>query len=831
MAESDVIVPERPANKGLDYYWLREEGIRVIQELSGDIWTDYNEHDPGVTTLEQLCYALTELSYRAEFPMEDLLLDERSGRIEARRQALFIARRIFPCNPLTIGDYRKLLVDRVPGLANAWLTLWRGRKDARAVDGLYDIWLYAPAADPCRTDAEGQPEAIRRRARRVYSRHRCLCEDVHSIRLLEPLTTVVSGAAEIGESLTPEAVLAGMFFNLGNFLAPELRRRPLKDLLDRGQTPAEIFTGPLLRRGFIDNRQLQPKACVVSVQEIIRVMARSPGVQSVRDVEVQVGDQSGSSQYCIPTDRFLALDTRPNFDGGFSIRMFKNGIELRPNPARVERELQKRWAEYRRTYNLNAQYREYLAMPEGRRRDLRQYYSVQNQYPAVYGINEYGVAGDASQLRHAQAKQLKGYLLAFEQLLADFFAQLARAKDLYSIDPRLRRTYFYQYLTRSVPNVGPLLKKDGEDDYRRGLPRIVASHDAFVERRNLFLDLLLALYAETLDESSVWNLTARGATDADSGTRLIRSKLALLRRLVESARDRGRGFDYLAPPSRRNVAGMTIKSRIQLGISVFDRGSFSETLEEFSLQLAEPDAKGSPGGSLARHASHIEENFGAVAPAGKRLTAAGLKFDLRRQFAPLSGGAVSPGFVRAAGRIEHFRVGTFPGEDVHAVVCKSPEDDEWRLVGKFQDEESACEAACCLAELMGRLRRRCRQLYIVEHNLLRWGRRRKAPSEEEPEGRHRPHRPFVYSFTVTAVVSAGPDLYRSRDFRTFAREVIRANTPAHVVVDYCFLSPWGLLHFERLYWAWRRALRERRRGSIRIASFRLRHFLQRCRRR
>src|ERR1700716_2391839 len=101
MSEPVSIPPEKPRNKGLDYAYLKDEGLTLVQQLAGEIWTDYNEHDPGVTTLEQLCYALTELSYRAELPIADLLTDQQSGRIDARRQALFIPRRILPCNPLT----------------------------------------------------------------------------------------------------------------------------------------------------------------------------------------------------------------------------------------------------------------------------------------------------------------------------------------------------------------------------------------------------------------------------------------------------------------------------------------------------------------------------------------------------------------------------------------------------------------------------------------------------------------------------------------------------------------------------------------------------------
>ena len=64
--ESTYIEKKSPDAAGPDFAALRTEGIRLLQELCGRSWTDYNLHDPGVTILEQLCYALTDLMYRAE---------------------------------------------------------------------------------------------------------------------------------------------------------------------------------------------------------------------------------------------------------------------------------------------------------------------------------------------------------------------------------------------------------------------------------------------------------------------------------------------------------------------------------------------------------------------------------------------------------------------------------------------------------------------------------------------------------------------------------------------------------------------------------------------
>ena len=62
------------SSKSMQYDFLRQFGLDSIQIVSGGKWTDYNYHDPGITFLEQLCYAITDLGYRTNFPIQDILL-------------------------------------------------------------------------------------------------------------------------------------------------------------------------------------------------------------------------------------------------------------------------------------------------------------------------------------------------------------------------------------------------------------------------------------------------------------------------------------------------------------------------------------------------------------------------------------------------------------------------------------------------------------------------------------------------------------------------------------------------------------------------------------
>src|SRR5690606_14573347 len=111
--KSYTIAAKRQLTPAMDYEWLRGEGLKHIEQLASDLWTDYNAHDPGITLLEALCYAITELGYRSDFDTKDLLHG-------ASGQVLYNAREILTNHPFTIADYRKLLID-IEGVNNAWL--------------------------------------------------------------------------------------------------------------------------------------------------------------------------------------------------------------------------------------------------------------------------------------------------------------------------------------------------------------------------------------------------------------------------------------------------------------------------------------------------------------------------------------------------------------------------------------------------------------------------------------------------------------------------------------------------------------------------------------
>ncbi|WP_339754600.1 hypothetical protein [Algoriphagus aquimarinus] len=151
MEKSNTISKAKPTIKSMDYELLRTEAISYIQRIGGKIWTDYNSHDPGITILEVLCYGITDLGYRSNFPVQDLLADE-SGSL---KNQFFPASKILPSTPVTNNDYRKFLMDVEhvdeadldcprAGIKNAWIIIRESNKIAIYPDRKEKKLAYKP---------------------------------------------------------------------------------------------------------------------------------------------------------------------------------------------------------------------------------------------------------------------------------------------------------------------------------------------------------------------------------------------------------------------------------------------------------------------------------------------------------------------------------------------------------------------------------------------------------------------------------------------------------------------------------------------------------------
>lgn len=545
----------------LDYARLREEGIRLLGRLAGRQWTDFNAHDPGVTILEQLCYAITDLAYRTNHPVADLLAGSDTER------ALPGPAEILTTDPVTIGDVRRLVLD-TEGVANAWIEA-PGEPELAFYyhQGAGELRLQADATDletrPVRLsglhtvllqagDRLPSDRALAQVAERLHAR-RGLGEDF-ALALLTPHEVWVHAKIEVGPIEDPVEVMADIIDRIEAYLAPPVRFTAWDDARADGRRVDALFEGPPLSRGFVLG-ELPPLRRTIRASDLIHTIMDVPAVRAVRSLAMASSAGGAREQWflAIPAGHVAALAT------GSELTLLRAGLPVRADPAAVRaRRDERRLAARARARATDPRA---LRPPPGRDRRLARYHSIQHQLPAAYGVGPLGLPDSAPPERRAQARQLAAYLLIFDQLLADAFAQLAHARDLLSPGPCDDiRTYFAQPVVDPQLRLDELVRQPPEE-HRAWLDAAVertVAGDGSLARRKRFLAHLLARFAEQLGDHS--QIGDRSGDDPA----LIADREAFLSQYPELSRARGSGLDLLGDPDQ--PSGFARRLRLKLGL-------------------------------------------------------------------------------------------------------------------------------------------------------------------------------------------------------------------------------------------------------------------------
>lgn len=575
--------PEHPA---LDYAALRREGIRHLERLTGQLWTDYNTHDPGITILEQLCYALTDLAYRINYEIPDLL----QGDGQQANDSFFSPAEILNTRPATVKDLRKLLID-IRGIKNAWVEVdtrpldqpdfyYNAKKqtldfagnpltdDPVFLKGLYralvefEDTLHLEGRGP---DRDAAWQAV---LQRLHS-NRGLGEDFARINRLETQYVQVLAHVEIAAVDSPEEVLLGIYRQLSEHISPSVPFYTLSQMLERGQRVDEIFDGPLLNHGFIHDEDLEQarRRTVLRTSDLIQAIMDAPGVKAVRylklgaDQNTPITDvNAGESRSYQTWSLNLDAGRAAKFDVTRSaIILERTGLKVQVDEAGVRARYKTNLQQVMERGPLPPDELDFQP-PPGRDRGVGSYYSIQHQFPATYGIGSLGLPASATPQRHAQAKQLKAYLLFFDQLLANYFAQLSHVKDLFSFYGDSAQTYFAAAI--DDPGLGlDGLRKEGHAERLQTISNEVDSTYAAAQRRNRFLNHLLARFAEQFTDYALLLYDAR----ADQ-QRLIQDKQTFLQQYPELSSARGTAYNYLQPRSETNRSGLEKRIQHKLGL-------------------------------------------------------------------------------------------------------------------------------------------------------------------------------------------------------------------------------------------------------------------------
>ena len=816
---------------------LKRTGIGYVQQLCGSVWTDYNSHDPGVTILEQLCYGLTDLNYQANCSVADLLTDS-NNQLSLNKLALQEPQRILPARPTTLSDYHHVILGKVTEVEQLWIYPYRQEYSQRAC-GLYqiDLRLTHRAYREREQQGHGFDKKLIKKVADIYHQNRNLAEDLFAITIIEQAAYRLSADIEIQPQSDGSRVLAEVYFQSRQFLTGAIEVESFEQQLNQGIHVDKVLEGPLVLSGnfveqSIDNNaqfgasSKEQNKSLSALQSHLLAVEGIERISSLSLINVADGNAVDASS---PTIDGLARLHIPAEPDEIEVNIRRNG-QLITIPFGI---VKNRFSQLEFKQESMRHARQDLSLlfpaPTGTYQQFEQYYSIQNHFPATYKLNEIGLSANAD-LERAQIRQLRGYLVLFEQFMANFGANLQHIHRLFSLDWDGGKSYHFHLLdNKTITGIDHIYPESPEIQFEQ----LMEEFDDYFDRKGRVFDYLLALYGEELEQSIISEFNYYDEHQ-QLQQRLLRNKRDFLKDIVTLGKDRGSGFNlHKIGLTKSNISGLQARLNYFLGFTEASHWPYGKQITSQGVKVVDDKRFFSPFNEADwdlraynnREICHVptlassKEGDKDSQTLNSQSLYSGSVFN---QFKLLTKGDISSTMLSAGSQIKNYRVvellGCIGFELQLKVPCaevESAEVDEllkanghlsiyntdqnrgWLRLCADLNKESLFEKANQLQQLLKALNQQTEGLYVVEHLLLRpdnWP-DHSPHKEQEPED-------GFYPFQVSIILPGFTARCQDPGFRIEAQNIIEQNCPAHILPHCLWLEADELLEFERLYIPW-----------------------------
>ncbi|MCW7547432.1 hypothetical protein OO184_05625 [Photorhabdus sp. APURE] len=450
---------------------LLSQAKTVIEQQSGQCWSNTSTSDPGITLLEACCYGASDLAYRHSLPLRDLLTpkEEQQPPNDGIFPQEFGPQQMLTCGPITVEDYRRALLDLHSSDAasekntdyfffndvqlirepeNQRYEYWYNKEkreysftstpnsERLTLRGNY--WLYLL---PSR-ETENNKTLAQKSLQTFLKNNRNLGESVSHIIWLQPTDFPLQIDIELDDDVNDIAgIFAQVYITAEQMAQAKPERYTTQTIKDQGYSNEEIFSGPYLRHGWIPTLP-QVKdytgATVLNLSHLVNQLLAIKGVQNITRLALTQHDEIISP---LPNDNWswkIAQGYYPRLWGSDPLALItssnspltitaKGGINIIVSKQQIEEKIIA-------DPLINTQ-------PEllnwGKHRKVLDYYPVSNKLPACYGLQTYA--------NSQQQIQLHQFMLPFEQMLANGCAELDLLPKLLAFKQRENNVYGIQW--------------------------------------------------------------------------------------------------------------------------------------------------------------------------------------------------------------------------------------------------------------------------------------------------------------------------------------------------------------------------------------------------
>nr|DAY47218.1 MAG TPA: secretion system protein [Caudoviricetes sp.] len=744
----------RPEGDDL-YTILQRRTLAELQRLAGEVWTDYNPHDPGVTVADAVNYALTETDYKLGFGMEDYLTDT-DGTWPVGRYGLFPVSEVYPSAPVTTDDYRRLILARFPMVQN--------------VDVIPDpgscSYNFILRLSPFFTDEAG----VTGRVRSFLNRHRNLCETIGGVTVGHPEKLTLEAELEILPGCNATEILVQIYWTAMQYLSGSVQL----EVSDSGN-PEQ---GPDLSSWY-DGPVKDVRAVIPLQRNTERELYwRLNGIEGIRGFK---------ACWFRDTEGRAVTD----FKDGYMLRIpdSLSDMVVTVRGERVYADVDEFKERLKAKYFLRSTMRMRHLMQEhgrgmtdvhgdtpvqemrrkARYRDVYGHYPVAGELPECYRTSDKDFVSGTPAARIAEAVNFGSYLRLFDLLMERGMGELAGLKSLLSIEEE------------DSPSRIPTLP-EGTLDMRKRRDR-QRNVSALKDR---YMDFLDGLYGT--DSNPLWlrEFDYYSRTEDDR----LKRRMAFLRELPRLIRYRSRGVDITGTYGGENVPAVKRHLSLLLGFNCDEEVSVGNILPGHNLILMGDGEKGHRMRELMNSAmiddslfdDDMVEAIEPDDPPGTEEERLRRDEDLRRSLPIFNSNWISGSLFREGIRLGNYNL--VPDGSEWILAFRGREERLRMNLGRSDDKERLRGWANTLCRYLRGLNRQCEAVYVVEKSLF------------EPAER----------LSVLLVFSGWTARTHSPRFRDACTQLARSVIPAHLKMETCWLNASRMQRFEECYRKWRDCL-------------------------
>ncbi|HEM8722203.1 hypothetical protein [Enterobacter hormaechei] len=465
MSKENALYPAVKDAIAFDALW--QQAHEVVTALSGDVWTDTGDHDPGITLLQSATWNCSDLSYRASLPLNDLLTCQDQRPLFPEE---FGPEQVLTCNTVTAEDYRRALLDlhssdidtlNTPGdflfsdvsliqepedhRFHWWYNAEKREysftepavtndDDKKTLSLRGNLWLSLVPTRYTQSLLSANRTVVEQHLASFLADHRNLGEAVSRITWLQPATFSPRMTIELADNISDINQVAAQIYQVTEaFLRPTVARYTTAQRRALGDTGDVIFEGPMLKHGWQKTApsQITSGGYVLNLGPLVNLLLAIPGVASLSTLSVDTGDGhitavKGDSWRWQVADGYYPLlwgeaplELLATTNGPLTL-VSKGGIRSTLNS--------KTMAGYLTQADLIEM--SPTVLPAGRFRDQTGYTPVGQRLPECYALQQPGAVIDD------QTRAVHQFLLPVDQLLADGTAELAQLPALLAFKER-----------------------------------------------------------------------------------------------------------------------------------------------------------------------------------------------------------------------------------------------------------------------------------------------------------------------------------------------------------------------------------------------------------